>query len=158
MQRLGKILFALVLAAWIGGGDGARAQDCAKVVRFESLRAGEVYFRAGPGADYPIDWIFKKKSLPVAVIGEFELWRRVCDFEGTVGWVHRSMLSNASTAMIIAPVATLRRAPVASSPAVARAEASLVGEVQGCEQGWCRMDIQGFKGWVERKSIWGAVK
>ena len=158
MLRLGTIIFALVLAAGLGAGGDARAQDCAKVVRFESLRAGEVYFRSGPGVDYPVDWIFKTKNLPVAVIGEYELWRRVCDFEGTVGWVHRSMLSNTSTAMIVAPVATLRRAPLASSPAVARAESTVVGELEGCEQGWCRLDIQGNKGWVERKSIWGAVK
>jgi len=158
MPRLGGYLFALALAGTVGVAADARAQDCAKVVRFESLRAGEVYFRAGPGVDYPVDWVFRRKALPVAVIGEYENWRRVCDFEGTVGWVHRSMLSNAATAMIVAPLATLRRAPEASSPAVARAEATLVGEVEGCDQGWCRVAIQGVKGWVEQKAIWGAVK
>ena len=50
-----------------------------KVPRFVSLRFGTVYLRTGPGRKYPIDWVYKRRGLPVEVIRDFDTWRRVRD-------------------------------------------------------------------------------
>ena len=36
--------------------------------RFVSLRSEEVNMRTGPGVRYPVDWVYKRKNMPVEVI------------------------------------------------------------------------------------------
>ena len=45
--------------------------------RFASLRADEANVRAGPGTRYPIEWVFKRKGMPVEIVAEFENWRKI---------------------------------------------------------------------------------
>ncbi len=65
--------------------------------RYVSLRAEEVNMRTGPGVRYPVDWVYKRRNLPVEIIAEFGTWRKIRDVEGAQGWIHQSMLSNRRT-------------------------------------------------------------
>lgn len=56
--------------------------------RFVSLRSGEVNLRTGPGARYPVEWVLVYRHMPVEIIAEFDTWRKIRDWQGTVGWVH----------------------------------------------------------------------
>ncbi len=126
-----------------------------KLPRFASLRADKVNVRAGPGVRYPISWIFVRKGLPVEIIAEFELWRKVRDIEGTEGWVHKSLLSGHRSAIVTGKVRTLYRRLNGSVP-VLRAEAGVQGGLLACRDKWCRMRISGTDGWLRRGHIWGA--
>lgn len=125
------------------------------VPRYVSLRADEVRLRAGPNITYPIEWVIRRRHLPVEVIAEFELWRRIRDPQGAEGWVHQSLLSGRRYAVITGETRTLRRRPEPDAPPVARAEAGVVGELIECQGIWCRMDAGGFRGWLRRNEIWG---
>ena len=61
------------------------------VPRFVSLRAHEANVRRGPSLSHRIDWIFKRRDMPLQVIAEYGHWRRVIDRDGqggvAVGWV-----------------------------------------------------------------------
>ena len=57
--------------------------------RFVSLRASEVNMRIGPGTEYEISWIYRRKSMPVEILEEFSTWRKIRDWEGSEGWVHK---------------------------------------------------------------------
>jgi SH3-like domain-containing protein len=133
----------------------ALAQDCSRVERYAAVRSDEVNVRAGPGVKYPIDWVFIRKDMPVAVIAEFEHWRRVCDWEGTSGWIHQSMLATRPTVIITASLATLRHQPSATAPAVAHVAATVVGDLLECDADWCRINVQGYRGWVPKQAVWG---
>ena len=61
--------------------------------RMVSLRSSLINARSGPGSRYPIEWVYKQKGAPVEIIAEFELWRKIKDWEGTESWVHKAMLS-----------------------------------------------------------------
>src|SRR5919204_606278 len=61
--------------------------------RFASLRSDEVNVRTGPGTRYPVDWVFKRKGMPVEIVAEFENWRKIRDWQGASGWVHQSLLT-----------------------------------------------------------------
>ena len=61
--------------------------------RFAALRSDEVNLRAGPGTRYPIEWIYKRRELPVQIQREFEVWRLVQDPDGIKGWVHQATLT-----------------------------------------------------------------
>ncbi len=128
--------------------------------RFVSLRSGEVNMRTGPGVQYPVEWVFMRKSLPVEIIAEFETWRKVRDWEGTQGWIHQSMLSGKRGIIIMGDVRNLRTKDDAKSPLVARLEPGVIGQLVDCDSGngWCQVEVEGFEGWLRHVDFWGAYK
>ena len=128
--------------------------------RFVSLRAGEVNMRTGPGVQYPVEWVYTRKELPVEIIAEFETWRKVRDWEGTQGWVHQSMLSGKRTVLITGDVRMLRTADDAKSTTRARIEPGVVARLLDCPKGngWCRIEAAGLEGWLRHVDFWGAYK
>ena len=145
------LLSILALAVcWIA--ETAQAQQ--KTPRFASLRADKVNLRAGPGVRYPISWIFVRKSLPVEILAEFELWRKVRSQDGTEGWVHKSLLSGRRTAVVTGRVRTLFRRAKGDVP-VLRAEPGVQGRLLACQKNWCKLQIGGTEGWLKRNQIWG---
>jgi SH3-like domain-containing protein len=154
----GPILLLIAVAAgWLLPAT-ALAEDSLPLPRYVSLHAPKVNVRTGPGTRYPVDWVLVKKGMPVEILAEFEHWRKIRDWQGTEGWVHQSMLSGSRTAVILTEVRALRRRPDPAAPVVARAEPGVIGQVLACEGGWCRLDVSGFKGWVERGAIWGVAE
>ena len=123
--------------------------------RFVSLRAAKVNLRTGPGIRYPIDWVYQRRGLPVEVIGEFDTWRRIRDHEGTVGWVHQSMLRGTRTVLLRDRLRVLRQDPEDGAPAVARLEPGVIGELDRCAGAWCRIEVQGLKGWIRQGEVYG---
>ena len=73
----------------------AQADDDAEkglnLPRFVSLRSELVNARSGPGSRYPIEWVYMQKRAPVEIIAEFELWRKIKDWQGSESWVHQAM-------------------------------------------------------------------
>ncbi len=142
------------------GAAGAQRQSIGPsglpLPRFVSLRAAKVNLRTGPGVRYPIEWVYTRRGLPLEIIDEFESWRRVRDWEGSLGWIHQSMLSGRRSALVLGKRRLMRRAPEDRAAAVARVEAGVVGRLRRCLSGWCRVEIKGFEGWLRRSEIYGA--
>jgi SH3-like domain-containing protein len=138
------------------------------VPRFVSLKSDRVNLRQGPGTEYPTAWVFRRAGLPVEVINEFESWRQVRDAEGTTGWVLGSMLSGRRTAVILPwevkagqgqqPLAVLRDDDSERAGAVAQVEAGVLANIITCDGKWCRVSVDGFRGYIEQSKLWGAYK
>jgi SH3-like domain-containing protein len=145
---------ATAFASDAGGESGRR------LPRFVTLRATQVNLRSGPGVRYPIEWVYLQRDLPVEVIQEFDNWRKIRDWEGTEGWVHRSMLSGSRTIRVIGPLAPLRAAAAAESPVVAHLEGGVIGRLVACPEGsaFCRVEVAGHGGWLPRAAFWGAYR
>ena len=131
------------------------AQLCGPVQRYASVRSDLVNVRTGPGKNYPFEWVFLLENMPVAVIAEYEHWRRICDWEGVTGWVHRAMLSPKRTLIVSSPIATLRRKPLDNAPAVARLETRVICKLLDCKEHWCRVSVEGYRGWLAAEDFWG---
>ena len=128
--------------------------------RFVSLRAGEVNLRAGPGVQYPVEWVYRKSGLPLEVIAEYKTWRKVRDWEGAQGWVHQTMLSAKRTFIITgATRSVLSKSDTASRP-VARVQIAVTGKLIACPTAsdFCRVEVEGFEGWLARSHFWGVLK
>ena len=131
------------------------------IPRFASLRADEVNLRAGPGTQYPIDWVFKHQNMPVEIEREFDVWRLVEAPDGTKGWVHQATLVGARTFFIPdgpAPV-PLRAAPSDTAAAAALLQPEVIGRLLRCDSGqeWCRVSVHGIDGYLKRVSVWGLL-
>jgi SH3-like domain-containing protein len=125
--------------------------------RFVSLKGSEGNARRGPGLTHRIDWVFTRAGMPLKITAEFENWRRVEDQEGAGGWVHYSLLSGVRSVLFTLDMAEFHEAPDDSAMVVAQAEQGVVGRVLECKAGWCRIAIDGQRGWVRTSALWGVL-
>ena len=124
--------------------------------RYVSLRAETANARRGPDFDQRVDWEFVRRGLPLQVVAEYGLWRRVVDSEGAGGWVHNSLLSGARTGLVRGDVAVaLHAAPSERSAVRALAEPGVIARIAACEAEWCDVSAGGFKGWIPSAVLWG---
>ncbi len=127
--------------------------------RFAALRADEVNLRAGPGRRYPIEWLYRRRGLPVEIDREFEVWRLVTTPDGGKGWVHEATLVGRRDFVVTGTDRTLRAAPSDTASAVAILQPGVVGRIRACDAGsdWCRMQVGRKTGWLKRDQFWGAL-
>ncbi len=125
--------------------------------RFASLRSDEANLRSGPGTRYPVDWIYTRHDLPVEVIAEFDVWRKIRDWQGTEGWVHETFLSAKRTVVVLGAARRLRADPDDKSPALALLEPNVVARLLTCphDQDYCKVEVQNLQGWLRRSEFWG---
>ncbi|MBL4784807.1 MAG: hypothetical protein JKY49_05195 [Cohaesibacteraceae bacterium] len=133
-----------------------------KLPRFVSFKTDEVNMRRGPGQEFPIDWVYHRAGLPVEIIAEFELWRRIRDADGDVGWVFSRLLSGRRTAMI-APwlidktdYIPLYKDDDTDSGQTGKAAPNVIVSLKTCNAQWCHIALRDYQGWVEKKYLWGA--
>jgi SH3-like domain-containing protein len=149
-------VLAVFLAGLLGAPLAVRAETGLPLPRFVSLRSAEVNLRTGPGSTYPVDWVYLRRHMPVEVIAEFDNWRKIRDWQGTVGWVHQNLLDGRRYARIAGADRTLLARPAADSPPVALLRQGVVAELLECEPQWCRLEAGGYRGWLPREAFWGA--
>ena len=127
------------------------------VPRFVSLKSDVVNMRVGPGHEYPLQWVYVRKNLPLKVISEFDVWRKVVDHTGETGWVHGQLVSLKRYGVITSSNAKLRADPNQQASVTAIAEVGVLMEVQYCEGQWCRLGTDNAKGWLKRRHFWGVL-
>ncbi|MFD1808289.1 SH3 domain-containing protein [Gemmobacter lanyuensis] len=123
--------------------------------RYVTLKTDEGNARRGPGLTHQIDWVFKRAGMPLKVTAEYENWRRIEDQEGLGGWVHYSLLSGVRSVLIQAELADFRSAPDTAAEVVLRAERGVIAKIVECNPDWCRLSVDGEKGWVSKAALWG---
>ncbi|MEO1537708.1 MAG: SH3 domain-containing protein [Pseudomonadota bacterium] len=125
------------------------------IPRFVSMKAEEGNVRRGPSLSHRIDWVFKRRNMPLRVTGEHGHWRRVQDRDGQGGWVHYSLLSGARHVIVERDLTPLRTKPGQQAEVNAYAEAGVVARLGSCELDWCRITADGKRGWVPKAVLWG---
>ena len=145
----------LLGAALLGLATAASAQD-KQPPYWASIASGEAMMRAGPGKNYPGTWLYKRRDLPIRVIKTYPNWRLIEDPDGTRGWMLVTLLSDRRTA-IVRPGEPRRihERPDAASRVAYLAEHGVVGRLEDCGQGWCRIRIGKREGHIRATDIWG---
>lgn len=158
MQALGNkwaVLASILGAMLVGVGGQAHAQAEVKTPYWASIQRDKAYARAGPMASYHIEWVFRRRNLPVRVIKRYNVWRQIQDPDGWTGWMHSNMLSRKRTAIVTGPVTAIRAAPQDNAKLLWRAEQGVVGTLGDCTSGWCEFSVQQRAGWVRQDQLWG---
>ena len=122
---------------------------------FLTLRNGQVNLRQGPSFDYPVKIFYKKKFLPVLIQDKSENFRKIRDHENNSGWIHSSQLSKKKTAITTDDDLILfSNSTIYSNPVALLKKGRLV-RINKCKDNWCKINSGKFKGWLQRKSLWG---
>ncbi len=163
MKRL--VIAALALCAFTnapptGPGPGPAAGIASKlpVPRFVTLRTDQVNFRAGPGFQYPVLWIYQRDGLPVEIIGEFDVWRHVVAPDGGTGWIHMATIRARRGFFITASQATLRAGPGPNAGIIAKLDQGVSGLLIACAPAStvCKASAGNLTGYLNRADFWGS--
>jgi len=154
MQRLGSTLIAIWIACAAAAAERGPVTGLA-VPRYVSLKASEANVRRGPGLTHRIDWIYKRRGMPLRVTAEFGHWRRVEDRDGAGGWVHYSLLSGVRTVLVEQDSLDINARPEPDAPVIARLEAGVIARLSECGPEWCALTAGGHDGWAPKTALWG---
>jgi len=123
---------------------------------FVSIKVDEAYMREGPSDMHRVKWIYKHKGLPLEVIATFDVWRRVRDMDGEIGWMHMALLTRDRTAVVTGgPGVEVHARDDTTSDVVARAEPGSIGRLLGCGTVTCEVEFPGAEGFIPRARLWG---
>ena len=154
---------ALVLSALLAAAAPARAAERQTpsgfpVPRYVTLKFAKVNARAGPGDDHKLLFVYKTRGLPLQVVAETSEWRRVCDPEGQVAWVHKRVTDGRRSVINMSNrAAPLYRSPKPGAEPAAFLNVRAMADLVRCQKGWCKVKADGAQGWAPQGTLWGTA-
>ena len=124
---------------------------------FLTLRYDKVNLRQGPSKEYPIKIFYKKKFLPVLVQDKSDNFRKIKDHENNTGWVHISQLSKKKAAIVIKDKLLVFKNPTIYSRPIIILKKGRLTTVIKCNDGWCKVKSEKYKGWLKKDGLWGRL-
>tara|TARA_B100000787_G_scaffold129209_1_gene98069 strand:+ start:345 stop:794 length:450 start_codon:yes stop_codon:yes gene_type:complete len=125
--------------------------------KFWSLKNDKVNVRYGHGKEHAIKYIYRKLNLPVKQIDKKDNWRRIIDLKNNSGWIHDSQLKRSNSIIILEDKILLKNASNFSKP-IARLEKGRLLFINKCEDVWCNVTTDDYRGWIKIKNVWGYTK
>ncbi len=110
--------------------------------------------RYGPSFESDIKYVYKKINLPLKQIDKKENFRRIIDLKNNSGWIHISQLKK-SNSVIATKDKVLFKKPTSFAKPVAQIKEGRLLILEKCEQNWCKITSDEFKGWIKTNNIWG---
>jgi SH3-like domain-containing protein len=124
---------------------------------FLTLRYDIVNLRQGPSREYPIKIFYKKKFLPVMIHDKSDNFRKIRDHENNTGWIHISQLSKKKAAIVVDDQLIMFSKPTIYSKPVVILKKGKLSKIIKCRDVWCKVKADKYKGWVQKKSLWGLL-
>lgn len=148
MLRLFIICFSVLLL---------ESSSFSKDEYFLTLRYDTVNLRQGPSRDYPVKIFYKKKFLPVLVQDKSYNFRKIIDHENNSGWIHVSQLSKKKAALVKdIDIIVFNNPTFFSKPLVILEQGKLCIVIK-CQNEWCKIRVDKYKGWVKQTTLWGRL-
>ena len=160
IKSLRVVLLAAGMALGLGAGaqmpDGRPTPSGFDVPRWVSIKSSPARARRGPGLDHQIMWEYRAAGLPVQVVAETTEWRKVCDPEGAVAWIHRTVSSGRRYVFNASGDEIAVHAGKSETSAVrARLQPRSILALDECEDGWCRLQSGRLNGWAPQEALFG---
>ena len=147
------IIFSQVCSADIGKETGL------EIPRYVSLKSNDANIRVGPSMNYPIVVKYIIKNYPLKVLEEYNEWRKVEDFKKNVGWIHKSLISGTRTGIVLSKNnEKIQLLNTLDGNVIGEIGKGNIINIEKCKINWCLVSINNFKGWIDKKYIWGVKK
>ncbi len=130
-----------------------------EIPRFVSIKSDDINIRIGPSKNYPILIKYIIKNFPLKIIDEHKEWRKVIDFEGNSGWIHKSLIKGERNAIIVTDNENnLLLYNTVLGKKIGEVKKSSLVELKKCKINWCLISKDNNYGWIEKKYLWGVKK
>ena len=127
-----------------------------EIPRYVSLKSNDANIRVGPSKNYPIEIKYIKKNYPLKVLEEYEEWRKVEDYNKNTGWIHRSLITGNRTGIVISKNnKNIELLNTLGGSVIGEIGKDNIINLQKCKIDWCLVSTGSFKGWMDKKYIWG---
>ncbi len=123
---------------------------------FLMLKNNKVNVRYGPGFDYPIKFIYKKKYLPIKIIDKKENFRRIIDLKNNSGWIHTSQLRKNKSFILLKDQLLFSKPTKYSKPILKISKGRLL-LAKKCKKKWCKVKTENYFGWIFAGNLWGSI-
>ena len=121
---------------------------------FLMLKNSKVNVRMGPGMDYPIKFIYKKKYLPVKIIDKKDNFRKIIDHKKNSGWIHWTQLKKVNSLLVLSDRILFKK-PTYNSKPLANIKSGRLFVLEKCKKNWCKVSSQNYSGWITVENAWG---
>ena len=130
-----------------------------KIPRFVSLKASNSNLRIGPGENYPIKLKYIIANTPIEITDEHKDWRKIIDFEGNNGWLHKSLIKGKKFAIVNTPYQEgLQVLNKPKGKNIGKIGKRNILEVKTCLIHWCKIKYKKNTGWVNKINLWGVYE
>ena len=144
------IIFSKVCNADIGKETGL------EIPRYVSLKSNDANIRVGPSINYPIEVKYIIKNYPLKVLEEYEEWRKIEDFKRNIGWIHKSLISGTRTGIVLSnDNQTIKLLNTLDGNVIGEIGQRNIVFLEKCKIDWCLVSSGNYKGWIDKKNIWG---
>ena len=138
--------------------------------RFVTIKSKESNVRVGPGYQYDVAWKYLIGGVPVEVIQEYDVWRKIRDVDGSEGWVHQNMLAGTRAGYVLQSVSGeigLRASASDDGNVVAWVGPGFPVRIASCNGNWCSVSAvdtptsgqaSTYSGWLPETDLWGVYK
>ena len=127
-----------------------------EIPRYVSLKSNDANIRVGPSKNYPIEIKYIKKNYPLKVLEEYEDWRKVEDFKKNFGWIHKSLISGTRTGIVLSnDNKTIKLLNTLNGKVIGEIGKGNIVFLEKCKIDWCLVSSGDYKGWINKKYIWG---
>ena len=144
------IIFSQICNAEIGKETGL------EIPRYISLKSNDANIRVGPSKNYPIEIKYIKNNFPLKVLEEYEDWRKVEDFQKNFGWIHKSLISGIRTGIVLSnDNKTIKLLNTLNGNVIGEIGSGNIVFLEKCKIDWCLVSFGDYRGWIDKKNIWG---
>ena len=125
-----------------------------------SIKGENINMRSGPGTNFEVLYKFGS-GMPLDVVKCSGEWLNVKDFEGDVGWVHKSTVSTTPYMVVKAnrnsrKNINIRSGPGTNNTIIGTAFYGVLFKTLEKKGSWIKVEHeQGVLGWVESSLLWG---
>ncbi|MFC1867065.1 SH3 domain-containing protein [Thermodesulfobacteriota bacterium] len=110
--------------------------------------------RSGPGTRHEI-LCTAEQYYPIEIIKKSGNWYKVEDFEGDIGWIHKSLIKKIKTVITIKSKCNIRSGPGTKYPIVLISKNGVPFKVIKRKNKWIHVrHSEGHEGWIHKSLVW----